>query len=203
MINRKSQSGSVLIISLLLLIVMTLLGLSSMNTTVMEERMAGNLRSSNLSFMAAESALREAEALIVTYTKNTRPDARTDGADGIWQIDTPDEDYGTSGHVPTGFWWATNDKDWWSDTNTSDSDAVGKNTSTTYDVGSDYSADSGDSTLDGYYVIEYIEPVCDSLGVGMQSDLQSCREFYQATAMGEGPGGGARSYIRTTFARRF
>jgi len=203
MINRKLQSGSVLIISLLLLIIMTLLGLSSMNTTVMEERMAGNLRNSNLAFMAAESALREAEEIITTFDKNTRPDARNDGADGIWLIDTPDEDYdGTSGE-PTGFWWATNDPAWWDTTHLSDSDKVGKNSSTTYDAGSDYVAGAGDKSLDGYYVIEYIEPVCDTLTVGQQSDQQSCRDFFQATSMGQGPGNVSRSYVRTTFARRF
>jgi len=55
------QSGAVLIISLIMLLLLTLIGASSMQTTSLEEKMAGNLRDRNLAFQAAESALRDAE----------------------------------------------------------------------------------------------------------------------------------------------
>jgi type IV pilus assembly protein PilX len=56
-----SQSGAVLIISLIMLLLLTLIGASSMQTSSLEEKMAGNLRDRNLAFQAAESALRDAE----------------------------------------------------------------------------------------------------------------------------------------------
>jgi type IV pilus assembly protein PilX len=49
-----------------LLVVLTLLGLSGVRSTSLEERMAGNLRDVNLAFQAAESALRSAEELLGT-----------------------------------------------------------------------------------------------------------------------------------------
>ena len=55
------QSGAVLIISLIMLLLLTLKGASSIQTTSLEEKMAGNLRDLNLAFQAAESALRDAE----------------------------------------------------------------------------------------------------------------------------------------------
>lgn len=55
------QRGAALIISLMILIVMTLIGLTGMSTSSLEEKMAGNSRDKALAFQAAEIALREAE----------------------------------------------------------------------------------------------------------------------------------------------
>ena len=57
----NSQHGAALIFSMILLLVLTLLGLSSMRTATLEEKMAYNMRDMNLAFEAAESGLREAE----------------------------------------------------------------------------------------------------------------------------------------------
>ncbi len=56
------QRGAALIVSLILLLVMTLLGATAMQGTVLEEKMAGNFRDMNLAFQAAEVALRDAES---------------------------------------------------------------------------------------------------------------------------------------------
>lgn len=60
----KGQGGSALIVSLLILIVLSLLGLTAVRTTTLEEKMAGNLRDDSLAFQAAESALRDAETFV-------------------------------------------------------------------------------------------------------------------------------------------
>ena len=57
----RDQRGAVLFISLILLLVITLLAISSMRGTVLEERLTGNLRSYQISAAGAESALREGE----------------------------------------------------------------------------------------------------------------------------------------------
>jgi type IV pilus assembly protein PilX len=57
----KTAQGSVLIVSLVILLVLTLLGLSGMGNTVMQERMAGNAQESLSAFQAAEAGLREGE----------------------------------------------------------------------------------------------------------------------------------------------
>ena len=61
---RYHQRGVALIITLLILLVMTIVSVSSVQTTTIEERMAGNLRDRNLAFQAAETALRNAESFI-------------------------------------------------------------------------------------------------------------------------------------------
>ena len=52
-----SQQGAVLILSLIILLVMTLFGLASMNTSIMQEKMAANSQNTNRTFQAAESAV--------------------------------------------------------------------------------------------------------------------------------------------------
>lgn len=56
----RRQSGAVLIVALLFLMIITMLGITSMQSTSSEERMAGNSRDSNNALQAAEAALRDA-----------------------------------------------------------------------------------------------------------------------------------------------
>jgi type IV pilus assembly protein PilX len=57
---RHHQSGAVLVVALLFLLIITMLGVTSMQSTTSEERMAGNVRDWNNSLQAAEAALRDA-----------------------------------------------------------------------------------------------------------------------------------------------
>ena len=61
---RRHERGAALIIALLLLLLMTVLGVSAMRTSTLQERMAGNVRDSNLAFQAAEAGLRSGEAML-------------------------------------------------------------------------------------------------------------------------------------------
>ena len=51
------ERGAVLIVAMILLVVLTLLGVSAMNTSQLEERMASNSQESARSFESAESGL--------------------------------------------------------------------------------------------------------------------------------------------------
>lgn len=57
---RGTDRGAVLITGLLILAVMTILGLGSMRGTILQERMAGNLKEQAGAFQAAEAALQAA-----------------------------------------------------------------------------------------------------------------------------------------------
>ena len=56
----RRERGAVLIVALLFLVMLTLLGVTAMTGTTMEERMAGNARDNAVAFQAAEAALRDA-----------------------------------------------------------------------------------------------------------------------------------------------
>ncbi|MBL4607276.1 MAG: hypothetical protein JKY01_05540 [Pseudomonadales bacterium] len=63
-IKPKHQKGSVLLICLILMIAVTLLGISSMNTTIVEHKIVSNTRNQTLALSGAESALSEATEII-------------------------------------------------------------------------------------------------------------------------------------------
>ena len=62
------QEGFVLIVGLVILGLLTMLALSAMRDTTMQEKMAGASRDAGLAFQAAESALRDAENCITGTT---------------------------------------------------------------------------------------------------------------------------------------
>jgi type IV pilus assembly protein PilX len=67
----RAQSGATLVISLILLVVVTLLGIASMRGTQMQERMSSNMYDRSLAFQRSESALRAAESAITGNWKVT------------------------------------------------------------------------------------------------------------------------------------
>lgn len=62
----KKQSGAVLIISLVILIVLTVLVLSGTQSTLVQEKMTASIRNSHISLEIAESGLKDAEEMIDT-----------------------------------------------------------------------------------------------------------------------------------------
>ena len=64
--HRGFNNGSVLLVTLVLLLVITVAGLTGMKMATLEEKMSGNYQDQQMSFYAAEAALKEAENFIAT-----------------------------------------------------------------------------------------------------------------------------------------
>ncbi|WP_122677426.1 pilus assembly PilX family protein [Pseudomonas viridiflava] len=64
----RRQGGMVLLVSLVFLLLLTLLGISSMQNATLQEKMAGSVVVRNQSFQLAESALRLGESAIKAGT---------------------------------------------------------------------------------------------------------------------------------------
>ena len=60
----RNQSGVALITGLVFLVMLTLIAIVAMQSTTLEERMAGNARSRDSAFQGAEAAVRAAEAVL-------------------------------------------------------------------------------------------------------------------------------------------
>ena len=87
-----NQRGWVLVVGLVILVMLTILSMALMKTTRLEEKMAGATRDMNLSFQAAETALRAAETFIESQTVESFFDT-TDMLYGIYnQTDDEPED---------------------------------------------------------------------------------------------------------------
>ncbi|MCG8383892.1 MAG: PilX N-terminal domain-containing pilus assembly protein [Gammaproteobacteria bacterium] len=106
--KQQAEKGAVLVISLIMLVVLTLLGITAMQSTTLEEKMAGNLKDRNLAFQAAEGAAILAEKWL--SGKTNLPIEKSDGSAGIWVYNSMDSD--AANGVP---WWLEADRDasWW------------------------------------------------------------------------------------------
>ena len=92
---RQNQRGAALILSLLLLLILTLLALSSLQSSVMQQRMVSGLTGGITSLEIAESGLREAEEALETMSIPTvfNIPAIFNGTDGLFgaaDADVPD-----------------------------------------------------------------------------------------------------------------
>jgi type IV pilus assembly protein PilX len=75
----KDQLGSALIMSLLFLLLLTLVGVTAIRNSTLEERMAGNMRDLDIAFQAAEAGLRVGEADLAAAVLPTFTAAGTGG----------------------------------------------------------------------------------------------------------------------------
>lgn len=64
---RHRQQGVALIMAMVFLMILTIIGVTVMSTTSLQEKMAGNVQDKHSAFQAAESALRAAEAVVEAW----------------------------------------------------------------------------------------------------------------------------------------
>jgi type IV pilus assembly protein PilX len=93
---RAAQGGAALVVGLILLMVLTLLAISGMNTATVELRMAGNLQSAQNAFQAAEIGIERTlatavpnTAATITVPETTVPGSTTDRYETVTRFETP------------------------------------------------------------------------------------------------------------------
>jgi len=91
------QRGVTLVVSLIFLLILTILGVTAINTSSLQQKMAGNLRDSDMALQSAETGLRGGEAALNTLFVGSRPVANSTGSNGVWLTGSTD--------VLTESWW--------------------------------------------------------------------------------------------------
>ncbi|MFC3195067.1 PilX N-terminal domain-containing pilus assembly protein [Marinicella sediminis] len=89
----KQQQGATLVVGMILMLIMTFIGLTSMKNTALEEKMAASLRNKSLSEGGAESALRAAEDFLWNYYATSNGLALVadeTGTFGVYTLGAPD-----------------------------------------------------------------------------------------------------------------
>ncbi len=168
------ENGAVLVISLIMLLVLMVLGVSSMSTVVLEEKMVGNMRDQDLAFQAAEAGIRDAETWIQPLT--TLPTDCETSPCNVWKR-----------NILTGL--EKNNFTWW--TNSENSREFG--TSDTKDLET--------VATDPRYIIEHQAYVRDSLTVGHSPGTG--RDYYRITSYGVGANASAVKVLQSTSVKRF
>lgn len=88
----RRQQGVVLVVSLLMLLVLTLIGLAATRSTTLEERMTANQNDATVAFEAAEAALRDGEGQLSSASQPNY-DGNTAGAYNATTMDTSTVDW--------------------------------------------------------------------------------------------------------------
>jgi type IV pilus assembly protein PilX len=173
----RPQRGAILVISLILLLVMTVLGLAAMQVTRMEERMAGNQRDVNIAFQGAEAGLRDAENRIRDMV--VRPDTCASAPCAVPSVWERDALLAYNLRNQDAAWWVANAQEY----------------------GADGTQEIEQATVDPRVLIEDAGFIPDSLTVG--HGPPEGRNFYRITAHSTGATDTAQAVLESTYTRRF
>jgi len=171
----RRQCGAVLITSLIILLVLTVIGVSAMSTSSLQERMAGNLRDQTMALQAAETGLKGAENTIDGWIY--QPLATPTATNNVWTanaysvIDTTA--YNDS-------WWNTN--------------GIEYGTAGAVDISGVY-ADPRTITQELYFRADGLDPDARSQGKGVT--------FYRDTSRAHGTTKHSIVILQSTYAKRF
>lgn len=174
--QRRRQNGAVLVISLIFLLVMTLIGVAAMQGVTLEEKMAGNMRSGEIAFQAAEAALREGEEWIMDINLYDPPTAVSSCSNNpclLWQRGQL-TDYLAQKNSS---WWLIHGREY----------------------GEAGTQEIAQASMDPRYVIEYLG--YDPANTIVDTDERAHHigpHFYRVTAVGFGSDTAARRVLQTT-----
>lgn len=167
---RHRQSGAVLAIGLVMLLVMTLIGLTAMGTSNLEEKMSGNTRDRAIAFQAAESALRHGENIVQVNSSSMTFDTSCTG--GMCDCSS------TSTICP----------EYWTDSGLNVWDTSGRHNG--------YTESIGNVSAQAKYIIEYLgayvqplDPACNTCP----------KDYYRITAIGYGMSPGSKVMLQSTY----
>jgi len=78
------QRGMTLVVSLIFLLILTILGVTAVNTSTLQQKMAGNMRDADMALQVAETGLRGGEARLMALYASGKPAADATGSSGVW-----------------------------------------------------------------------------------------------------------------------
>ncbi|MHB8455660.1 MAG: pilus assembly PilX family protein [Acidiferrobacterales bacterium] len=186
------ESGATLVIALIFLLLLTIIGITAVTTSSLQEKMAGNVRDQQVAFESAESALRNGETWLSTLSQaaNSKPVTNSSlpcmnesstppvvcafGTPGDFMDTTHNANYGTT---------------WW------DADAVEYGVAGTQEITQAYQ--------DPRYVIEFRSFVPDNLNMGPGYNATAGSTYYRVTAYGWGGTESAVSIIQSNYLKRY
>lgn len=168
------QQGVTLVMTLIFLLLLTILGVTAISTSTLQEKMSGNLRDQDVAFQAAESALRGGEDkinLLAQAVGNRNPDSLTNCTNCIWTIGTAQPLNDT--------WWGS----WKNEYGSSSKELT-------------------QAYADPSFVIEYGGFSKDNINIGGWGALQGIH-YYKVSARAEGVTPTARSMLESTYKVRY
>ena len=180
--SRQKQQGVALVISLIILVSLTMLGLTSIQRTTTDLAMAGNQREVTLMFQAAEVGLVSAENHAAALTSNADVD---DPAAGLYTVLANDPAYAGPNYF---------DKSKWENNSQTAKNSQGNATTL-------------DAVEQPRYMIEYLgdrsQNALAAVNIGGYGTQQTGEivSIYRSTARGAGLTGLSFRYVQSYFGR--
>lgn len=187
LLHHREQKGATLIVALIILLVMTIIGISSMKSSTLQERMAGNARQKTIAKNAALTAMREAELWLQANVQSPEALSTFNGSSGLFSAVTRPS--GGKAEIDISDFDVTDPADW---------------------AGEGVESSSMSTTLVSQqpkYIIEYIgrdlrgaaaSPV-KMLDVESKADADLSPYFFRITAIGWGKDANIYSVLESTF----
>lgn len=169
----RSQQGATLVICMIILVVVTILGVSNIQNVTLEEKMAANVKNRNMAFQSAETALRHAE----DYLSNTAVLPAFDGSSGRF------EQFDTDSAKPIN----------WSTTTWTSSAAK-------YSAPTGHQDEIGGVAVAPYYVIEKLDSLVANVELE-SGQVADDDEFYRITARAVGGSSTAVVILQSIYRR--
>lgn len=169
----KLQQGATLIVTLILLFILLMVGVSAVRISLVEEKMTGNLRDKHIAFEAAESALVAAEDWV--FSQQNYPTPNASGSNHVW----------SSGGLGYTSWWKNNTVSWWA------SNGVVADGNTMQYAQPRYVIEELSFSQKG-----------ENLTIGL-GEVKQGKYNYQVTTRGHGGGSETRVHLRTTYVKRY
>lgn len=169
-----TQHGSALVVSLIFLVIMTIIGVTAMQSTTLEEKMAGNMVDNSMALQAAEAALRDGENVIRTLAGRPITVDSCGSPPCFWAL-------GKAGDLQSKnqSWWTTNGREY----------------------GTAGTQDFTGLVEDPRFVIEEQDFVRDELGAGRGT--VTGRVYYRITARARGQTDASEVVLQTVYSKRF
>lgn len=181
----QRQEGAVLVFCLIFLTVLTMMGVSGMESTTLEERMSANMVDHEAAFNAAETALQAGEAWLIA--QQVLPIISTDGSTVVWQEDSMDPSTAAGGNDDGKYWWDDNNvgATWWTNNALAPSNVPGVASQPRYLVEEFKTVDTG-----------------QSIGLG-GGESTNPRVFHRITARGWGIATTTSAMVQATFVQTY
>lgn len=168
--HHHAQSGVALIVSLIILLVMTMLGIAGIRSVTQEERMSAHTYDRSLAFQAVENALRSAEVLLETVKPTPVAGSGCNVVSLLMVCSTP-------APTDTARWMDTSFASW------QNSSAVG----------------AGTLAVTPQYFVEYLGNTFQCQP-GNASDTMDCKRYRVTARSGDGTDGRASVMLQSIYA---
>ena len=175
------ERGTALIFALVMLLLLTLLGITAVTTSSLQEKMAGNMRDQHMAQQAGDSILRDGQSWVFNQTDKPTPSCQPGAgpSGGIWDSSCLPADAGATGAN----WWlppAATDS-WWSGNGIA-------------------SSETHPTSQEPRFVVERIQQAPITAEIGKSKKVY--RFYYRTTGWSVGATDSSRGLIQDVFSKR-